>query len=61
MANLTSKELSAIEDQLGTEVNAVKKYRMYAQSSTDQNAKAMYEQMASKHQEHYNRLLIMLN
>lgn len=32
MANLTSKELSAIEDQLGIEQNMVKKFQMYTKS-----------------------------
>ena len=30
MANLTSKELSSLEDQLGAELLLVKKYKSYA-------------------------------
>ena len=39
MPNLTSKELSAIEDQLAQEQLLVKKYRMYSQSATDPQIK----------------------
>lgn len=57
MANITSKELTAIEDQLGIEQNLIKKYNMYAQTSTDACIKTKCEQIASKHQNHYNTLL----
>lgn len=61
MANLTAKELSAIEDTLGVEQNIIKKYTMYAQTSTDSCIKTKCEQIASKHQNHYNTLMSHLN
>ena len=57
MANLTSKELTAIEDQLGIEQNLIKKYNMYAQTSTDVALKTKCEQIATKHQGHFNTLM----
>ncbi|WP_312645226.1 spore coat protein [Hydrogenoanaerobacterium sp.] len=61
MANLTSKELSAIEDQLSVEQNLIKKYKMYSQASTDPQLKAKCEQVAAKHQDHFNKLMGHLN
>ena len=57
MSNLTSKELSAISDQLGVEENMVKKYKMYAQTSQDTQIKQKCEEIAQKHQNHYNTLM----
>ena len=57
MANLTSKELTAIEDQLNMEQLMVKKYKSVAATSSDPSIKTKCEQIASKHQEHYKRLL----
>ena len=61
MANLTTKELSAIEDQLAIEQTLVKKYQLYAPSSTDPQLKAKCEQIAAKHQTHFDRLISQLN
>lgn len=61
MANLTSKELTALEDQLGMEQNLVQKFKLYASTSTDPQIKTKCEQIAAKHQNHYNRLLGQLN
>ena len=61
MANLTAKELTAIEDQLGIEQNLIKKYNMYAQTSGDGQLKTKCEQIASRHQCHYDTLLGHLN
>ncbi|MDR2655255.1 MAG: spore coat protein [Oscillospiraceae bacterium] len=60
MANLTSKELTGLEDQLKQEENLTKKYRMYAYHCTDSQLKAKCEQMSSVHQNHYNSLLNLL-
>lgn len=57
MANLTSKELTAIEDTLNVEQNLIKKYTMYAQTSTDACIKTKCEQIAAKHQNHFNTLM----
>ncbi len=60
MAELTSKELSAISDQLSKEETMIKKYKMYAQSMSDPQLKTKCEQIAAKHQNHYTRLLSQL-
>ena len=52
--NLTSKELTAIEDLITGEATTVKKFRMYAQNSTDPQIKAKYEQIAA-HKRRYER------
>lgn len=56
MANISSKELMALEDQLSAESLLVKKYRSVAQQATDPVIKSKFEQIASKHQDHFNRL-----
>ncbi|MCI8622649.1 MAG: spore coat protein [Provencibacterium sp.] len=61
MANLTTKELSAIEDQLAVEQTLIKKYQLYSQSSTDPQIKSKCEQIAAKHQNHFDRLMNQLN
>ena len=61
MVNLTTKELAAIEDQLGLEQNLIKKYKLYAQQSTDPQIKIKCEQIAAKHQNHFTRLMGQLN
>ena len=58
---LTSKELSAIEDQLNMEQVLIKKYKLYAQACTDQQLKTKWEQIAAQHQNHYTTLLNQLN
>jgi len=61
LANLTSKELTAIDDQLSLEENMVKKFKLYAQTCVDPQLKTKCEQIASRHQSHYTRLLNQLN
>ena len=61
MANLTSKELSSLEDQLGAELLLVKKYKSYASLTSDPQIKTQYEQIAGKHQNHFDRLIGFLN
>jgi len=56
MANLTSKELTALEDQLTQEDILVKKYRDMAANCTDAKLKSSMENIANRHQSHYNRL-----
>lgn len=57
MANLTSKELSAIEDQLNCEQMLIKKFKAYAQSATDPQIKATCEDMAKRHKKHFDTLM----
>ena len=57
MANLTAKELSALEDQLNYEQMLVKKYKAYSQAATDPQIKASWEQMANQHKQHFDTLM----
>ena len=51
--DLTTKELTAIEEQLGQE-------QMYAEMTQDQQLKTTCEQIAAKHEIHKNKLLNLL-
>jgi len=57
MANLTSKELAALEDQLAGEEILVKKYTTFAQQCTDSALKTKWGAIADTHRKHYNTLL----
>ncbi|MDK2800125.1 MAG: hypothetical protein PWP27_1955 [Clostridiales bacterium] len=57
MANLTTKELSALEDQLNYEQMLVKKYRTFANQVNDAALKNKCNQIADKHQQHFNTLM----
>jgi hypothetical protein len=61
MANLTSKELSALEDQLNYEQILVKKFHTFASGLSDPQLRTKCEQVAAKHQDHFNRLMNYLN
>ena len=56
MAQITAKELTAITDLLGMEENAMAKYRAYASMTNDTALRNTYEQMAQRHQRHYDEL-----
>lgn len=58
---LTEKELSCISDQLSQETVLVQKFKQYAQQCEDPELKTKCEQIASKHQEHFNTLFQILN
>ena len=61
MANLTTKELSLLEEQLSREQNLIKKYKLYALQCGDPQLRTRCEQAAGQHQNHYNTLLNQLN
>lgn len=61
MAQLTSKELSAIEDQLNIEQNLIAKYKNYAGQVSDPQLKSKCEQVGARHQTHFDRLYSHLN
>ena len=61
MANITSKELSAIEDQLNYEQLLIKKYKNYAAMCQDAGLKTTCEQLAAQHKNHYNTILNYIN
>ncbi len=60
MATLTEKELTAIEDQLGEEKLLVTKIKAYSQMCTDPQLKQKCDDIACKHQAHYDKLLSFL-
>lgn len=60
MANLTAKELSALEDQLGFEQLMHCKYQTAADACGDQALKARYQTYAAKHKSNYTNLLNFL-
>jgi len=61
MANLTTKELSAIEDSLKCEESLICKCKMYAAQSQDTELKNKFDEVAQKHIQHYNKLYALLN
>jgi len=56
MAQITSKELGGISDQMAIEKNLISKYQCYAKNATDGELKKMFETNARKHQNHLNDL-----
>ena len=60
MANLTSKEAMVLGEQLGNEKMLVTKYRGMASQCTDASIKTKLEQIASKHQQHYDKIVTYL-
>jgi len=61
MPNLTTKELTALEDQLNYEQVLVKKCRTFASGCTDPQLRTKFEQVACRHQDHFNRLMTHLS
>lgn len=61
MPTLTTKELSALEDQLNGEQLLVKKFKTFASHCNDPQLKAKCNQIADKHQQHFNILMNHLN
>ena len=59
--SLSSKELLALEDQLNYEQVLVKKYKSFAVQCTDPQLKTKCEQIAARHQDHFNRLISHLS
>ena len=60
MANLTAKELSALEDTIGSEQTLVKKYEAMACLCTDTKIQQDFSNFANKHRQHYNTLVSFL-
>ena len=57
MPNLTDKELKAIDDHMSAEKMLVNKYRSYAAMTTDPQIKNHCENIATRHQSHFDRLM----
>lgn len=60
MANLTSKELTALDEQIGGEENLVKKYEALACLCNDTKIQQDLMNFANKHRAHYNTLVSFL-
>ena len=60
MANLTTKELCALEDQLGFEGMLCCKYQAAAQNAKEVELKTIYEGYAAQHKQNYDTLLNFL-
>lgn len=60
MANLTTKELQALEDQLGLEKLLYCKYQDAVQQSTDQALQAQFRGYAQQHKTNYTNLMNFL-
>lgn len=60
MNNISTKELSAIEDQLNYEQMLVSKYKTFANQCSDVTLKAKCNQIADRHQQHFNTLISFL-
>ena len=58
--NLTSKELSALEDQLASEQTLIKKYQAMACLCNDAQIQQELNGFAQKHQQHFNTLMTFL-
>ncbi|NLB80805.1 MAG: spore coat protein [Clostridiaceae bacterium] len=57
MPNITTKELSALDDQLTMEQVLVKKYRTFANQCSDPQLRTKCNQIADRHQTHFNTLM----
>lgn len=60
MANLTTKELDALSDQLNYEKLMACKYTAAQEGCTDATLSAAFSQYAQRHKENYNDLLNFL-
>ncbi len=61
MAQLTSSELAAIQEQLTAEQNLIEKYKAYAAQAQDPQIQTKCQQIAAQHQAHFTRLLSHLS
>ena len=60
MATLTTKELDVIKSSLTGEENIIAKYKMYANATCDPVLKEKLNCIASKHQQHFDKLIALL-
>ena len=57
MANLSEKELSYLEDQLSAEQLLIKKFKAISVEASDAEIKACCDQIANKHQQHFDTMM----
>lgn len=60
MANLSTKELSALEDQIGQEETLIKMYEAMSCMCNDKKVQNELSNYASRHKQHYNTLVSFL-
>lgn len=60
MTQLSEKELSSLHDLLSEEELLIKKFKMLAEQTTDQEIKNKFEEISRKHQGHFNTLYSQL-
>jgi hypothetical protein len=60
MANLSTKELTALEDQLGFEHTCMTKYQAASQETTEAALQNCFNRFAMQHQQNFNSLLTFL-
>ena len=58
---MTGKELQAVAQQLQEEKKQAEAFKEFARRCTDPQLKIQCQQIAAKHQEHYNKLIHHLN
>ena len=56
ITQLSSKNLSILEEQLAQEATMVKKMRQYSRQCQDSELKNLCNRLAEKHKHHYNAL-----
>ena len=61
MTNLSEKELACINESLAEEELLVKKYQMLAKQSQDSEVSAKMEEVAQRHQKHFNEIYSLLD
>lgn len=61
MAQITEKELTAIEDELTSEQTIIAKMKAYSQMCCDKELSQKCDSIAQKHQAHYDQLMSFLN
>lgn len=60
MAIITAKELGSLQDQLKLEENLVRKFEAFAAETNDLALKNKYQDIASRHQKHFDALYAQL-
>ena len=60
-SNMPEKSLTMLEDMLGAESMAVKKYQFYAANCSDPNLKTVCEKAEQMHKKHFDPMFQYLN
>ncbi len=61
MAQMTQKELIALEELLNSEQLLVKKFHHYASTAQDAQIKSTCEALSNRHKQHYDALMGYFN